>query len=192
MVSDESHRKRALRSELRERRHHMTSSERESATAGITGNLISLVERSGARSISCYLAATDEPNTRPFLDWANERGIRTLFPISREDGLLDWVVSDAKRETEGLFGLPEPIGEVLSPMAINSVDLILVPAAAVDATGVRMGWGRGYFDKTLGSMEACPPVYAVVFDSEFVDSVPREVHDQPVNGIVTPTRVVTF
>jgi 5-formyltetrahydrofolate cyclo-ligase len=59
-------------------------------------------------------------------------------------------------------------------------------------TGMRLGWGRGYFDKTLGSMGKCPPVYAVVFDSEFVERVPREVHDQAVNGIVTPTRIIAF
>ena len=58
-------------------------------------------------------------------------------------------------------GMPEPVGDLLGPIAINDVDLIVIPAAAVDATGMRMGWGRGYFDKTLGSMEKCPPVYAV-------------------------------
>jgi 5-formyltetrahydrofolate cyclo-ligase len=67
-----------------------------------------------------------------------------------------------------------------------------VPAAAVDATGMRLGWGRGYYDKTLGSMERCPPVYAVIFDSELVDEVPRERHDQAVDGVVTPTRTVEF
>jgi 5-formyltetrahydrofolate cyclo-ligase len=35
-------------------------------------------------------------------------------------------------------------------------------------------------------------VYAVVFDSEFVEAVPRERHDQPVNGVVTPTRIIAF
>ena len=88
--------------------------------------------------------------------------------------------------------MPEAVGELLGPIAINDVDLILVPAAAVDATGMRMGWGRGYFDKTLGSMERCPPVYAVLFDGELVDEVPRERHDQPVDGAVTPTRIVQF
>jgi 5-formyltetrahydrofolate cyclo-ligase len=192
MVTEASHRKRALRMELRERRRNLTSSERDSATDGITRNLIELVTSHRAKSVACYLSATDEPNTRPFLEWANHNGLRVLFPISREDGLLDWAVSRAEQEVEGLFGMPEPIGELLGPIAINQVDLIIVPAAAVDEQGVRMGWGRGYFDKTLGSMEACPPVYAVVFDSEYVDSVPREVHDQPVNGIVTPTRIITF
>ncbi len=55
---------------------------------------------------------------------------------------------------------------------------------------MRLGWGRGFFDKTLGSMERCPPVYAVVFDSEIVDEVPRDVHDQPVTGVVTPTQTI--
>ena len=57
---------------------------------------------------------------------------------------------------------------------------------------MRMGWGRGYFDKTLGSMETKPPVYAVIFDNEFVDEVPTEIHDQPVDGIVTPSGIVTI
>ena len=77
-------------------------------------------------------------------------------------------------------------------IAINDVDLIIVPAAAVDETGMRLGWGRGYYDKTLGSMERCPPVYGVVFDSELVESVPRERHDQALDGVVTPTRTVEF
>jgi 5-formyltetrahydrofolate cyclo-ligase len=88
--------------------------------------------------------------------------------------------------------MPEAVGELLGPIAINDVDLIVIPAAAVDRTGLRMGWGRGYFDKTLGSMEKCPPVYAVLYDTELVDEVPRERHDQPVDGAVTPTRIVQF
>jgi 5-formyltetrahydrofolate cyclo-ligase len=77
-------------------------------------------------------------------------------------------------------------------MAVNDVDLMIIPAAAVDSTGMRLGWGRGYFDKTIGSMEKCPPVYAVIYDSEVLESLPREVHDQPVTGIVTPTRTLTL
>jgi 5-formyltetrahydrofolate cyclo-ligase len=192
MDSDIEHRKRALRAELRERRRNLPAAERESATAGFTENLQSLVIDLSARSISCYLSGPTEPDTRPFLAWAEARGIRVLFPVSRDDGLLDWTVGEGQSEVQGLAGAPEPTGELLGPIAINDVDLIIVPAAAIDATGLRMGWGRGYFDKTLGSMEKCPPVYAVVYDTEFVDEVPREVHDQPVNGVVTPTRIVAF
>jgi 5-formyltetrahydrofolate cyclo-ligase len=192
MPADAGHQKRALRADLRERRRTHTSSERAAAAAALTKNLIELTRSSGARSVSCYLSAPDEPETRDYLRWTKENGVRALLPISRSDGLLDWTVWDGSEEEIGLFGLPEPVGELLPPSAINDVDLILVPAAAVDERGVRMGWGRGYFDKTLGSMEKCPPVYAVVFDSEVIDEVPRERHDQPVNGAVTPTRVLRF
>jgi 5-formyltetrahydrofolate cyclo-ligase len=187
-----AHRKRALRAELRERRQNLTSTERQTATAGITRHLVDLATDLSARSVAAYLSTPIEPDTRPFLNWAHAQGLRVLLPISREDGLLDWTTGDGETETEGLYGLPEAVGELLGPIAINDVDLILVPAAAVDATGMRMGWGRGYFDKTLGSMEKCPPVYAVLFDGELVDEVPRERHDQPVDGAVTPTRIVQF
>ena len=105
--------------------------------------------------------------------------------------MLDWAVPDPEGElAEGLFGVPEPVGGVLSPRAVTDDDLLIIPAAAVDRSGMRLGWGRGYFDKTIGSMAACPPVYAVVFDTELVDEVPRDVHDQPVTGIVTPTQTL--
>ncbi len=177
---------------MRERRRFLTSHERAEASSGLTRNLIELIRSTGARSVSAYLSTPDEPDTRPFLRWASEEGVRTLLPISRTDGLLDWTISHGDEEAVGLYGMPEPVGELLAPAAINDVDLILVPAACVDGRGIRMGWGKGYFDKTLGSMEKCPPVYAVVFDSEVIDEVPRERHDQPVDGAVTPTRILRF
>lgn len=192
MDSGIGHRKRALRAELRERRQNLTSVEKDSATAGFTQNLQSLVLDLSARSISCYLSGRNEPNTRPFLNWATADGIRVLFPVTREDGLLDWTVGEDEIEIQGIAGVPEAAGRLLGPIAINDVDLIIVPAAAIDQEGTRLGWGRGYYDKTLGSMEKCPPVYGVVYDHEFIDDVPREVHDQPVNGLVTPTRIISF
>ena len=192
MPDDPDVQKRVLRAELRERRQNMPAHERELATEGFTARLEELVGSTGAESLSCYLSMPTEPDTRPFVNWAEARGIRVLFPITREDGLLDWTVGEEEVESLGLHGVPEAVGELLGPMAINDVDLILVPAAAIDRTGMRLGWGRGYFDKTLGSMGKCPPVYAVVFDPEFVESVPRERHDQPVNGVVTPTRIIAF
>ncbi|HNP15251.1 MAG: 5-formyltetrahydrofolate cyclo-ligase [Cryobacterium sp.] len=191
MSGDEGHQKRALRAELRGRRRTMTATELESATAGFTQNLVDLVTDLDAHYIAAYLPAQDEPNIRPFLAWAQEQEIRVLLPVSRDDGLLDWAVS-SDAEQEGLYGMPEPVGDLLGPIAINDVDLILVPAAAVDRTGMRLGWGRGYFDRTLGSMEKCPPVYAIIFDGELVGSVPTELHDKRVNGVVTPDGITTF
>jgi 5-formyltetrahydrofolate cyclo-ligase len=189
MIADPGHEKRALRAELRERRRTTPSTERENAGASLTKNLIELTSRHPVKSIAAYLSLPDEPGTRDFVAWACQQGIRVLIPVSREDGLLDWAPYDGQDEDEDVLGMPTPTTELLGPIAINGVDLIFVPAASVDRSGMRMGWGMGYFDKTLGSMEKCPPVYAVIFDSEFVDSVPSEVHDQRVNGVVTPSGI---
>lgn len=193
MSNDIEHAKRALRAELRERRQLLSEAQRAEAEAAIGARLDELVDSVGARSISCFLSTTTEPGTRDFIARAVRRGIRVLLPITRTDGLLDWAVAtDDDEIAEGLFGLPEPTGEVLGPIAVNDVDLMIIPAAAVDRTGMRMGWGRGYFDKTIGSMEKCPPVFAVIYDSEILDSLPREVHDQPVTGVVTPAQTLTL
>lgn len=185
--------KRAMRAELRERRNTRSQSARDAAAEGIRVQLDALVDRLGARSISCFLSTPAEPGTRDFVAGAVARGIRVLLPITRADGLLDWAVATPDGDVaEGLFGQPEPVGEVLGPIAVNDVDLLVIPAAAVDRKGMRLGWGRGYFDKTIGSMERCPPVYAVVFDSELVDEVPCDRLDQPVTGVVTPTQTLTL
>ncbi|MFV0374353.1 5-formyltetrahydrofolate cyclo-ligase [Microbacterium sp.] len=183
--------KRALRADIRERRQQRSEPARHEAAAGVQRNLDALVARLGARSMSCYRSTPTEPSTRPFLHDALARGLRVLLPISRTDGLLDWVAGDNENDVvEGLLGIEEQTGERLSPLAVDKVDLLIIPAAAVDRSGMRLGWGRGYYDKTLGSMQTRPPVYAVVFDTELVDELPHDLHDQPVTGVVTPTRIV--
>ncbi|GAA2007557.1 5-formyltetrahydrofolate cyclo-ligase [Microbacterium ulmi] len=185
--------KRAFRADLRERRQLLSQAAIDAAADGVRAQLGALVDLLGARSVSCFLSTTTEPGTRRFVQDAVARGIRVLLPVTRSDGLLDWSVATPDGDiTEGLFGLPEPVGELLGPIAVNDVDLMIIPAAAVDGSGMRLGWGRGYFDKTIGSMERCPPVYAVVYDSEVVDDVPHDVRDERVTGVVTPTRTITF
>lgn len=191
-MSDPGDQKRALRVELRERRRIATRPQRERDAAGLTERLGELVERHGARSIAAYLSTADEPQTREFLRRAGEEGARILLPVSRDDGLLDWAPYDGLEGAPDVAGMPTPTSEVLGPIAINDVDLILVPATAVDPSGMRLGRGRGYFDKTLGSMQARPPTYAVVFDHEVIESVPAETHDVPVDGAVTPTKIIDF
>lgn len=190
--SDPTARKRALRAELRERRRIRSQHERDVATADLTRQLVALTSALGPRALSCYLATRDEPETRPFMNWAVEQGIRVLLPISRDDGLLDWAPYDNSDETLDIIGMPVPTTELLGPIAVNDVGLLLVPAAAVDRSGMRLGWGRGYFDKTLGSMDRRPPVFAVVYDTEVLDELPSEPHDQGVDGVVTPSGIQRF
>jgi 5-formyltetrahydrofolate cyclo-ligase len=66
--------------------------------------------------------------------------------------------------------------------------LVLVPALAVDHSGVRLGKGGGYYDRALSLSTG--PVVAVVRDEEFVPSLPAEPHDVRVDAVLTPGRGV--
>ena len=192
MADEAENQKRALRAELRQRRRNRTSTEREQATEALTRHIVQLVHDLDAKRFAAYLSTNDEPETRGFLRWAEERGLDVLLPVSRADGLLDWAPYDGTDEEQDVLGMPTPSSELLGPIAINDVDLILVPAACIARNGMRLGWGRGYFDKMLGSMATRPPVYAVIFDDELVDEVPTESHDMPVDGVVTPGGIRRF
>lgn len=192
MATDAKTEKRALRAEIRQRRRSRGELQLAEHAEHLSRHLRELVAAHGATRISCYLSGEFEPSTRPFLNWALEQGITVLLPVTREDGLLDWVVSDGISEQPHELGFPEATGEHLGPIALGDAELLIVPAASVDNDGYRMGWGRGYFDRTLGSMAVRPPVYAVVYADEVVDAVPREVHDERVDGVVTPSGITRF
>ncbi|WP_445155534.1 5-formyltetrahydrofolate cyclo-ligase [Arthrobacter sp. Hor0625] len=181
-----------LRAEIRLRRRSLPAREQETVTAGLTEHLVALVRHRAPGLVACYLSGGDEPNTRPFLAWAAANGVEVLVPVSRQDGLLDWVPASGGREQVGLFGISEMIGEVVPAGVFQTVDLLLIPAAAVDGSGMRMGWGRGYFDRALASLEEPPAVFAVIYDDEFLEAVPRESHDRPVDGVVMPSGIRVF
>jgi 5-formyltetrahydrofolate cyclo-ligase len=182
--------KRALRAEIRERRRIMTQTERQQAASGLLGKLQEVVQLHGASTITCYLSTNDEPPTRAFIDWALQNGIRVLLPVAREDGLMDWAPYDQGDEAVDASGMPMPTTGVLGPIALADANIIFIPAASIASDGMRLGWGRGYFDRTLGSMTKRAPVFAVVYDHEVVADVPREKHDQAVDGMVTPQRII--
>jgi 5-formyltetrahydrofolate cyclo-ligase len=182
--------KRALRAEIRERRRIMTQPERTAAAEGLLAMMKAVVDQHAAGRIACYLATADEPPTRAFIDWALSEGFTVLLPVARQDGLMDWAPYDQGDEALDSTGMPIPTSDVLGPIALSHTDIIFIPAASIAADGMRLGWGRGYFDRTLGSMTKRPPVFAVVYDHEVVDDVPREKHDHGVDGIVTPTRII--
>jgi len=192
MVDDGKTQKQRLRDAVRHERARISTAEHAAAREGLTTMLQALVNDLGAQSVTCYLPRPGEPDTRGFLEWAELAQIDTLLPSAREDGLLDWIRPSGDGTVKGAFGIDEPLGEVLSPLAAGEVDLMIVPAAAVDLSGNRLGWGKGYYDRGLGSMSKRPPVFAVVHEHEVIESLPFDEYDVPVSGVVTPERIVRF
>jgi 5-formyltetrahydrofolate cyclo-ligase len=75
----------------------------------------------------------------------------------------------------------------LGPTAIGTAEVVVVPALAVDRNGLRLGRGRGYYDRALRHARPDAVLVALVFDEEFLDEVPAEPHDHRVTAVVTPS-----
>lgn len=180
-----------IRRRVRAQRAAMSAPDRVRAAAQLTDQLIALSKSHGARTIACFSSMPTEPDTSGFLEWALARGHSLLLPVSLPNSQLDWVRYRGEKEA-GRHGISEPVGKRLGQAALDSADLVLVPACAVDDFGVRLGWGMGYYDRCLAALDPGIPVYAVVFDADRFDRLPRDPHDVPVTGVVTQSAAIEF
>ena len=73
-----------------------------------------------------------------------------------------------------------------------SADLVLVPALAVDQSGLRLGRGGGSYDRALARVGGQVPTIALVYDAELVPAVPAGPHDQRVRMVARPAGGVTW
>lgn len=167
----------------------MSEADRAAARASLTRRLVDLVTACGARTVTCYVPLPTEPDTSGFLSWAHEHGVEVLLPVSLPRRALAWARYDGSLLREGKHGISEPAGDRLDIRAAEGADLMLIPACSVDAHGTRLGWGLGYYDRCLEQLQPRPPVYAVVFAEDLTAELPRERHDVPVDGVVTPLRL---
>ena len=85
-------------------------------------------------------------------------------------------------------GVREPAeGE---PIAIESLDMVLVPALVFDTKGNRIGRGAGFYDRFLASPEFKGVSVGVAFEEQVVDNLPVEPHDVPVDMLITDERLI--
>lgn len=159
-------------------------SNRPQSSSGLAANLVRLVFELGVNVIASYQPLASEPDVRDFNLWVTAMGKTLLLPRIEGDRL-----AFAQGElAPGPNGIYEPTGEGED---LAKAELILLPALAVDKRGNRLGKGKGYYDRALSGVSGIPK-YAVVFDSEVLDTVPTEVHDIWVTGAVTPTAIHHF
>lgn len=88
----------------------------------------------------------------------------------------------------GKYGLSEPAGPRLPAEAIADADVVIVPGVAADRTGMRMGRGAGYYDRSLA--HATGTVAAILHPGEIVDAVPHDAHDLPVDAVITADELI--
>lgn len=175
-------RKAALRATTLGARRGLTPGQRARAAADIVGRLRGVPALREAGSVLFYAAMRDEVELAGLVGEVRERGGRTLFPRVRGDELELVVSGDLRGLEPGYRGVREPIGPRVDPAF---VDVALIPGAAFDPTGGRLGQGGGHYDRLLPQLaEPCLRI-GVCFACQLVPHVPREPHDAGVDLVVT-------
>ncbi|MDI4664920.1 5-formyltetrahydrofolate cyclo-ligase [Xanthobacter autotrophicus] len=178
--------KKRLRALALGRRAAMGDERRAEASRAAAAHALAAVGAVDGRTMALFAPFRDEIDTAPLADALRAAGAVTALPVivARDRPLLfrRWDTDTALVPT-GPFRIPEP-----GPEAPELVpDVLLVPLAAFDRRGFRVGYGAGFYDRTLAVLRAQRSVRAIgfAFACQEVEHVPAEGHDEPVDMMVT-------
>lgn len=142
-------------------------------------HLLKLPEISQAEVIASYYSYGTEPSTLELNQAILEKGTVLLLPRINGE-IIEWVQWDGSAQTlqeNGKF--LEPKGELFSNL--DSIDLVLVPALAIDPDGFRLGQGGGFYDRALPQLRAWK--HGIVYNYERMEhDLPREPWDVPMDS----------
>jgi 5-formyltetrahydrofolate cyclo-ligase len=173
-------------------RNSKPASELDQLSSEITARLLELPTVKEARTISTYLDIGSEVRTRGFVEWALGNGKRIIVPVV-ERGSKRLIFSEFKAPDElerGAHGIPEPKREFRRPVALEQADVILIPGVAWDRRGFRIGYGAGYYDRSINALRTHVTSVGLAYEFQFVSSVPRSRYDRRVDRIVTERRII--
>lgn len=178
-----------MRTQVLRARRKVPPEVREREAAALAAHLAGFVEP--GRTVCAYVPVGSEPGSLEFLDALLERDATVLLPVSRTDEAgvalpLRWGEYVPGRLVDARFGLREPAGPFREPAAIREAAVVLVPALAVDRSGMRLGRGAGFYDRSLTLADPAALLVAVVRDAELVETVPTEAHDVRMTHALTP------
>ncbi|AKT36699.1 5-formyltetrahydrofolate cyclo-ligase [Chondromyces crocatus] len=160
-------------------------------SAQIQDTLSSLPEIAAASRIALFfpIEGRNEVDLVALDARLRERGARIAYPtVDRDTRTMTFrFVDDPHAMEEQGSGFCEPGPSNEEALAL---DVIVVPCLQIDPRGYRIGYGAGYYDRTLPRF--CPPAraIAVAFDFQLVSEIPDTASDVPVHVVVTDTRVL--
>ena len=154
-------------------------------TAALIARILALRLPAGA-AVAGVWPLPGEPDLVPAWTALHRRGHRLLLPQTTPRGqplrFIGW--TPGERLLEGRFGTRHPEGAPSRP------DIVFVPLLAWDETRARLGYGGGYYDRTLAALPGVPRI-GFGFDSQRLDRVPVGPYDVRLDAIVTETRVLS-
>ncbi len=142
--------------------------------------------------VSGFNAIGEEISPLPLLTRLAADGHRLCLPVMPGKGLpllfRSWMPGDPTAAAVWGIGEPLPSAPVLEP------DVLLVPLLAFDARGNRLGYGGGFYDRTIAQLRALKRVVTIglAFDEQRIDAVPHTAHDQRLDWVLTPSGPIAF
>ena len=181
--------KAALRSELIARRDALPAAERAAAAEAIAARPFPLTIAPGT-IVSGFSALKAEINPVPLMRRLADAGAQLALPVvaGRGKPLIMRAWSFGAPLVSGVWGIREP-----APSAPEAEpDILLVPLLAFDRAGGRIGYGAGYYDKTIAALRAKKPVVAVgvAYGSQEIDSVPVTPRDARLDLVLTEREAI--
>ncbi|RST87436.1 5-formyltetrahydrofolate cyclo-ligase [Aquibium carbonis] len=142
--------------------------------------------------VSGFLPIRSEMDTRPLMAALAERGARLCVPAILDKTTIEFreLVRGAPMVDTG-FGTVGPGADA----AVLDPTVMLVPLAAFDARGHRIGYGAGHYDRAIARLHArrlFPRLVGIAFDCQEVEHVPDEPHDVPLSAILTDSGLRSF
>jgi 5-formyltetrahydrofolate cyclo-ligase len=180
----------ALRKEAHKRRAQLHPSLRLDAAKDAVGHFLDNVPLKKTDVVAAYWPIRDELDIKTLIVKLMDSGQPVALPVvlGHEEPLEIRLWQEGSPLYEAGFGTLAP--EDSAPRVIP--DVILMPLLGFDKHGTRLGYGGGYYDRTLAGMEKRPRLVGFAFARQEVDHIPRLAHDVPLDAIVTELGVRHF
>jgi len=182
--------KEKIRKEIKEKRRKHSKEEQRKKSKEIKERLFGLSEFKDAETILFYISYDGEVYTHDMIKEAlNDK--RVVVPISnKEKQTLSLSVLDSWDDLEiSSYGILEPKKDKIRKVSIEDINLIVVPGTAFDKYGNRIGHGKGYYDKLLQHSNKALHI-GLAFECQIVEKIPTDIHDEPVDMIITEDRII--
>ncbi len=174
--------RRQERKRLRALRDAVPREERRPRDERVTAFLLEAFPMLAGRIVGFYWPMAGEFDCRVAVLRLREKGSKTALPVVIEKAspleFREWWPGIAT--AAGVFDLPVPQG--VPPIVPEAV---LVPPVGFDARGYRLGYGGGYFDRTLAALSPQPLKIGVAHEASRIETIHPQAHDIPMDFIVT-------
>ena len=172
--------KSALRKYLLEKRDLTSAELRDITSIQIHENLKKNTTFTSAQNIACYFPIGSEVNTHNIMLDILKQSKNLLLPRIINNDIEFYIVPNLEKLEKGHFEIMEPKD---SCEKAKKIDCVLIPTVGVSKLGVRLGYGKGYYDRFLSSTDAVK--ISLTYSKQIVKSIPNDSHDIKMDWIIT-------